>query len=68
MDHQLGHHAEMVEALTLAKNTIARLIADIEQHHATSTCQSEAIFSAANSEYKQLNTIRQVLTKNSYLE
>jgi len=45
-------------ALRDAKASIGRLIAGIEQHHATSACEDSGIWALANREYKILDLLR----------
>ncbi len=52
-----------LEALNEAKATIGRLVAGIEQHHATSSCYDSGIWALANSEYKALDMLRCAITR-----
>ena len=53
---------DLLAALKEAKATIGRLIAGIEQHHATSPCDDSGTWALANREYKALDTIRTTIT------
>jgi hypothetical protein len=58
---------ETVEVLEEAKATIGRLIAGIEQHHATSNCYDSGVWALASAEYKVLDNLRSAIasTKES---
>lgn len=53
-------------ALKGAKDTIGRLIAGIEQHHATGNCYDSDIWTLANGEYKALDTLRKAIAEIEY--
>ena len=50
-----------VKALKEARSAIGRLVAGIEQHHATSTCYDSPLWALANQEYKTLDVLRDAI-------
>ena len=49
------------EALVALKNSVANLVSSIEQHHATTMADTQAIFAAATREYKTLDIARSAI-------
>lgn len=57
-----GINTTLLEGLTDAKSVIGRLIALIEQHHATTNCNDSGMWAMVNTEYKALDRARQAIS------